>query len=142
MASETHSQVHAIVTSSTPPLSILHGEAEPPLLDITLSEMLDLQCLRYGSNECLVFPWNGTRWTYSRLRNESFSLAKAMIKMGICPGDRVGIMAGNCEQYVAVFFACVRIGAILVILNNTYTPEEAEYALKFTGMIDSIFLRY
>ena len=42
-------------------------------------------------------------------------------------------MAGNCEQYAAVFFAATRIGAILVILNNTYTPTEAQYALGFTG---------
>ena len=42
-------------------------------------------------------------------------------------------MAGNCEQYAAVFFAATRIGAILVILNNTYTATEAQYALGFSG---------
>lgn len=42
-------------------------------------------------------------------------------------------MAGNCEQYAAIFFATVRIGAILVILNNTYTPSEAMYGLSFTA---------
>ncbi|KAK5206372.1 hypothetical protein LTR20_006804 [Exophiala xenobiotica] len=41
-------------------------------------------------------------------------------------------MAGNCEQYVSVFFAAMRIGCILVILNNTYTSSEAQYALSFT----------
>jgi acyl-CoA synthetase (AMP-forming)/AMP-acid ligase II len=41
-------------------------------------------------------------------------------------------MAGNCEQYAAVFFAVAKIGAILVILNNTYTPTEAMYGLKFS----------
>ncbi|OAL18527.1 hypothetical protein AYO22_10504 [Fonsecaea multimorphosa] len=41
-------------------------------------------------------------------------------------------MAGNCEQYVSVFFACMKTGCILVILNNTYTASEALYALKFT----------
>jgi len=43
-------------------------------------------------------------------------------------------MAGNCEQYAAIFFAATRIGAILVILNNTYTPTEAQYAIDFSGM--------
>jgi mevalonyl-CoA ligase len=32
-----------------------------------------------------------------------------------------------------VFFAVAKIGAILVILNNTYTPTEAMYGLKFSG---------
>lgn len=57
------------------------------------------------------------------------------MSIGIGVGDRVGIMAGNCEQYAAVFFAVARIGAILVILNNTYTPSEAQYALKFSGIL-------
>jgi long-chain acyl-CoA synthetase len=56
-----------------------------------------------------------------------------MLAMGIQKGDRVGIMAGNCEQYISVFFAAARVGAILVVLNNTYTPSELYYALNHTG---------
>ncbi|KIW77608.1 hypothetical protein Z517_10054 [Fonsecaea pedrosoi CBS 271.37] len=112
--------------------SILHGNSEVPLLDFTLGELLDFQCKRYGSKECLVVPWTGSRWTYSRLRDESIRLAKALVARGLRAGDRIGIMAGNCEQYVSVFFACMRLGCILVILNNTYTASEALYALKFT----------
>lgn len=113
--------------------SIVHGSAEKPLLDFTLSEVLDFQCRLYGSRECLVIPWSGARWTYERIQHESRSLAKALLAQGIKPGDRCAIMAGNCEQYVAVFFACMRIGCILVILNNTYTSLEARYALDFTS---------
>jgi acyl-CoA synthetase (AMP-forming)/AMP-acid ligase II len=60
-------------------------------------------------------------------------LARALLKYGVRPRDRVGIMSGNCEKYVAVFFACLRVGAICVTLNNTYTAVEAEYALKHTS---------
>ena len=114
-------------------LSITHGPADIPLLDFTLSELLDFQCQQYGLQECLVIPWTGARWTYDFLRQESVMLARALLSRGIKPGDRVGIMAGNCEQYVSVLFGCMRIGAILVILNNTYTSSEAQYALDFTG---------
>jgi long-chain acyl-CoA synthetase len=113
--------------------SILHGDSEVPLLDFTLGELLDFQCKRYGRKECLVVPWTGSRWTYDRLREESNRLAKALVARGLRAGDRIGIMAGNCEQYVSVFFACMKLGCILVILNNTYTASEALYALKFTG---------
>lgn len=113
-------------------LSVAHGPADVPLLDFKLAELLDFQCEEYGLNECLIIPWTGARWTYDFLRQESILLAKALAASGVRPGDRVGIMAGNCEQYVAVFFACMRIGAILVILNNTYTVSEAKYALEFT----------
>lgn len=117
----------------SPGPSIVHGDSNVPLLDFTLGELLDFQCAKYGPKECLVVPWTGARWTYEHLRQESISVAKALAAHGIRPGDRVGIMAGNCEQYVSVFFACMRVGCILVILNNTYTPSEARYALEFTG---------
>ncbi|KAK0750093.1 long-chain fatty-acid-CoA ligase-like protein [Schizothecium vesticola] len=113
-------------------LSVLHGPTDPPLVDLTLGELLDLQCLHHGTQEAVVIPWTGARWTYNELNHHSRLLAQAMLDMGIGVGDRVGIMAGNCEQYASVFFAATRIGAILVILNNTYTPTEAQYGLDFT----------
>ncbi|KAI1815260.1 hypothetical protein GGS20DRAFT_351381 [Poronia punctata] len=113
-------------------LSLLYGPVDPPLVDLTLGELLDLQCQHHGTRECIVTPWTGARWTYNELNQQSSQLARALTSIGIGVGDRVGIMAGNCEQYAAVFFAVARIGAILVILNNTYTAEEARYALGFS----------
>ncbi|KAK1753390.1 hypothetical protein QBC47DRAFT_430073, partial [Echria macrotheca] len=113
-------------------LSILDGPTDPPLVDLTLGELLNLQCLHHGTREALVIPWTGARWTYNQLNHASRLLATAMLDMGVGVGDRVAIMAGNCEQYAAVFFAATRIGAILVILNNTYTATEARYALDFS----------
>lgn len=116
-------------------LSVLHGPVDPPLVDLTLGELLELQCQHHGTQEALVTPWNGTRWTYNELNQQSGQLARALMSLGIGVGDRVAVMAGNCAEYAAIFFAVARIGAILVILNNTYTPTEAQYALKFSGKI-------
>jgi acyl-CoA synthetase (AMP-forming)/AMP-acid ligase II len=124
--------IEDIVLPQPQRLSILHGPTDTPLVDLTLGEVLDLQCLHYGTQEALVIPWTGARWTYNELNHQSRLVAKALLNMGIGVGDRVGIMAGNCEQYAAVFFGATRIGAILVILNNTYTPTEAQYALDFS----------
>ncbi|KAJ5157944.1 uncharacterized protein N7500_007595 [Penicillium coprophilum] len=117
----------------TPQLSLVIGPTEPQLLDITLGELLTLQALQYGRIECLVFPWTGARWTYGQLKDETDRLARGMLASGIQKGDRIGIMAGNCEQYISVFFAAARVGAILVVLNNTYTPSELHYALNHSG---------
>lgn len=117
-------------------LSLLHGPTDPPLVDLTLGELLNLQCLHHGTQECLTIPWTGARWTYNELNHQSCQIARALLAMGVGTGDRVGIMAGNCEQYAAIFFAATRIGAILVILNNTYTATEAQYALGFSGKKD------
>ncbi|KAB5578073.1 long-chain fatty-acid-CoA ligase-like protein [Coniochaeta sp. 2T2.1] len=126
------SLANAVPLAQKQNLSIVHGPTDPPLVDLTLGELLNLQCLHYGTRECLVIPWTGARWTYNELNHQSSLLAAALLDMGIGVGDRVGIMAGNCEQYAAVFFSAARIGAILVILNNTYTPTEARYGLSFS----------
>lgn len=115
------------------PLSILHGPVDPPLVDLTLGELLEVQCQANGEAECISIPWTGARWSYDDLRRQSSLIARALLAEGIQHGDRVAIMAGNCEQYAAVFFATVRIGAILVILNNTYTPAEVMYGIGFTA---------
>ncbi|KAF2170494.1 hypothetical protein M409DRAFT_51530 [Zasmidium cellare ATCC 36951] len=112
--------------------SLFHGPADPPLVTLTLGEFLDAQCRRHGDRECIVIPWNGDRWTYDDLRDQSLNIAKYLHARGIKPGDRVAILAGNRTEYASVFFACMRLGAVLVILNNTYTTPEAEYALNYT----------
>lgn len=117
----------------TAQLSFFHGPADPPLVTVSLGEFLDLQCERFGEREALVFPWTNTRWTYNDLKEESSKLARYLFSRGVRPGDRVAILAGNRVEYASVFFACMRIGAVLVILNNTYTIPEAEYALQYTG---------
>lgn len=118
-------------------LSIVHGSTEPGLWEMTLGELLEFQCLRYRNSEALVVPWTGTRWTYAHLNEESNRLARGLLAKGIQQRDRIGVMAGNCEQYVSLFFAAARIGAVLVVINNTYTRPELIYALRHSGIVQS-----
>ncbi|KAF3402250.1 putative acyl-CoA synthetase [Talaromyces pinophilus] len=113
--------------------SIVHGPTTPELWEITLAELLELQCLEHADHECLVVPWTNTRWTYRQLQVESERLARGLLASGIQHGDRIGVMAGNCEQYVSLFFAAATVGAILVVINNTYTKAELMYALEHTA---------
>jgi acyl-CoA synthetase (AMP-forming)/AMP-acid ligase II len=112
--------------------SLFEGPSSPPLLELTLGELLDIQALRHGQRECLVIPWTGARWTYHDLSCQSALLAAGLVDAGVRQGDRVAIMAGNCEQYATVFFAVAKIGAILVILNSAYSAREAMHGLRFT----------
>ncbi|KAK0106200.1 hypothetical protein ONS96_003844 [Cadophora gregata f. sp. sojae] len=114
-------------------VSLVHGELDPPLRDLTLGSLLDEQTSIRGDKECLVVAHTETRWTYSELQRQSRTLAKGMLALGLKRGDRIGILASNCEEYVATFFAAGYIGCILVVLNATYTAEEAIHALQHSG---------
>ncbi|KAF2259740.1 acetyl-CoA synthetase-like protein [Lojkania enalia] len=129
---QTLLQIDPYILPPYPNLSIVSGPLDPPLLTITLSQLLEQQASLHPWRECLVIPWTGARWTYQKLWEQSNLLARALLKHGTRPKDRIGIMAGNCEQYVAVFFACAKVGAVCVTLNNTYTVREVENALKHT----------
>lgn len=130
---QTLLQIDPYILPPYPNISLVSGPLDPPLLRLTLSQLLGQQAQSYPDNECLVIPWTGARWTYRDLWEQSTLLARALLRYGVRPRDRVGIMSGNCEKYVAVFFACARVGAICVTLNNTYTATEMEYALKHTS---------
>lgn len=129
-----HEQEHETPSVELEKLSLFSGPRDSHLVNLTLGDFLDRQCLLFGENECIVTPWTGTRWTYNDIQSHSIRIAGFLLSRGIQQGDRVAILAGNRAEYASVFFACMRIGAILVILNNTYTTPEALSALRHTGM--------
>ena len=85
-------------------LSEFHGPADPPLMTLTLGDFLDHQCELYGERECAVIPWTNTRWTYNDIKQRSLVLAQYLYTIGVRPGDRVAILAGNCAEYIAECF--------------------------------------
>lgn len=58
--------------------------------------------------------------------------ARLLLNHGIGRGDAVAILAVNSPEYAAAFFACARIGAVLVPVNLLFTPEEVDYVLEKT----------
>jgi len=50
--------------------------------------------------------------------------------LGIAKGDRVAVMLNNCPEFIELFLACARLGAIFVPLNFRSAPPELDYFLK------------
>src|SRR2546425_4413733 len=66
----------------------------------------------------------GAQLTYLDLKRQADALAASLARMGIVKGDRIGIMLPNCPQYIIAAFAVLRIGAVVVNINPSYTPRE------------------
>ena len=60
--------------------------------------------------------------------------ARAATRSGVRKGDRVGIWAPNCAEWVFVQFATAKLGAILVNINPAYRTHELAYVLKQAGI--------
>lgn len=115
------------------PLSLVHGPRSPPLWNKTLADLIHEQESKYADREAVVVPWQSTRLTYSRLGQRSALLAKALLGGGFKRGDCVGIMAGNCYQYIEVFLGAARIGCPVAVFNNTFSPRELKAMVERTG---------
>ena len=110
-----------------------HGISSTPLLGETIGANLRRAVELYGDREALVVRSQFYRATYRQLWEATSVLARALIGVGIRPGDRVGIWSPNRWEWVVTQFATARMGAVLVNLNPAYKTAELEYALRQSG---------
>src|SRR3954466_10770002 len=113
--------------------SYAHGASDTPLLGETIGESLERTVARFPEREALVVRQQGIRLTYAELNQQVDRLARALIAAGLDTGDRLGIWAPNCAEWVLVQSASAKVGAILVNVNPAYRTSELEYALDQSG---------
>ena len=119
---------------SAPALSHTSGETDVPLLETTIGDDFDATAARFADREALVDVHQGRRWTYAELARDVAQLARGLVSAGIGKGDRVGIWAPNCAEWVMVQYATAKMGAILVNINPSYRTHELEYVLGQAGI--------
>lgn len=110
------------------------GETDAPLLTQTIPENLAATVEKFGDRDALVDVAADRRWTYSEFLADVRRLASGLHRLGIRPGDRVGIWSPNRWEWVMIQYATAEIGAVLVNINPSYRVHELEYVLKQAGM--------
>ena len=113
--------------------SYVCGQAAAPLIHRTVGEVLRQAALRWPDREALVVRHQGVRLTYAALDAEVTRLARALLALGLQPGDRLGIWSPNNLQWVLTQFATARAGLILVNINPAYRSVELDHALRTVG---------
>jgi fatty-acyl-CoA synthase len=82
-------------------------------------------------SEALVDVPRNRRYTYGELRDDVHRTAHLLQSgLNIRKGDRVAVLALNRAEYITLFFAVSRLGAILVPLNFRLAVDELLYYLK------------
>ncbi len=120
--------------SSESTLSYSHGASAVPLLGETIGANLRRTAARHPDAEVLVDVPTGRRWTYAAFDAETDTLARGLIAAGLAVGDRVGIWAPNCAEWVQLQYATAKAGIILVTVNPAYRGHELSYALRQAGV--------
>jgi fatty-acyl-CoA synthase len=72
----------------------------------------------------LVDRTSGTETTYAQWNARANRTARLLQRLGVGKGDRVAVYASNCPQYLDLFWAAPKIGAVLQNLNWRLTVHE------------------
>src|SRR5262245_30887250 len=115
-------------------LSYSHGASARPLLGETIGDNLYRIAGLFPGSEAMVDVPAGRRWTYAELDAETSDVASGLLTLGIEKGNRVGIWAPNCAEWVLLQYATAKIGAILVNINPAYRSHELGYVLRQSGI--------
>lgn len=109
------------------------GPQEKPLLAMTIGAAFDHTVARFAEREALVVRHQDIRHTWRSLGEAVDHCARALLALGLEPGDRLGIWAPNRAEWCITQFATAKIGVVLVNINPAYRLNELEYALKQSG---------
>jgi long-chain acyl-CoA synthetase len=104
------------------------------ILEGTAARLPDKVALIEGSNTL----------TYRAVVDQVAAFSAGLAGLGIARGDRVALLFPNCIEFCIAYFAALRLGAIVVPLNNRLAPAELSYALNDSGaravVLDQTFL--
>lgn len=103
-------------------------------LNCTVGGLLDEVAQKYPERDALVYSDRDLKYSYHELNARVDKLAKGMLALGIGKGDHVGIWATNVPDWLTVFYATARIGAVFVTVNTSYKPAELEYVMAQSDM--------
>src|SRR5207247_7471660 len=89
---------------------------------LTFGQLVDRAAEQWGDREALCFA--GRRWSFTQFREETDRAAKGLIAAGVEPGDHVCLWLANRPEYLFIFFAIARIGAVIVPINTRASERD------------------
>ncbi|WP_240655061.1 class I adenylate-forming enzyme family protein [Croceicoccus ponticola] len=106
------------------------GDIRPIL---TMGEMIRSSAARFGASDAIVFP--DDRLSYADLNVAARDWARALIAMGVKPGDHVGILLPTCIDFITAFYGITMAGAVAVPVNARYRANELGYVVENADLV-------
>jgi non-ribosomal peptide synthetase component E (peptide arylation enzyme) len=100
---------------------------------LSFGDLLDRAAAIHPSKEAFIDRWH--RLTYAEAQERAERLAIGLMDLGIKPLDRVMIQLPNWTEFVVVYFACQKIGAVTVMLIDRYRQHEVQRLAELSGAV-------
>ncbi|MGD0492732.1 MAG: AMP-binding protein [Steroidobacteraceae bacterium] len=119
--------------------SFVSGAGERPLVYRTVNGVLRAAVAEGPDRIALIVPHQSARYTFAEFDRAVERVARGMIMCGLEPGERIGIWAPNCLEWLLTMFGAARAGLVLVNINPAYRRTEIEFALRLVGCRALVF---
>ena len=104
------------------------------LIEDPIDAVLARTVARFGEREALVACHQNIHMTWRELDREVERVARGLAGLGLRPGDRAGVWAANCAEWLLLQYACARAQVVLVNVNPAYRSHELRYVLSRSRM--------
>jgi acyl-CoA synthetase (AMP-forming)/AMP-acid ligase II len=91
-------------------------------------DIIRLNAKRYPDKKAIIM--GDKYFTFNQLDRLSNQLAYGLLSINVKPGDRVGLLAYNCLEYIIINFAVAKCGAILVPINFRFKESELTHVIN------------
>jgi long-chain acyl-CoA synthetase len=98
----------------------------------TLADLLPRAAKQYGDAPAIKFK-DGGEWvtrSFAEVEATVRDLALGLVDLGVAKGDKVSILANTRPEWTYFDFAALSIGATVVPIYQTNSPEECQYVLE------------
>jgi len=90
-------------------------------------KMLEINVCRHPWKEAIIYQ--DRRYTYDEFNRKVNQLAHGLKAKGVVKGDKVALMMKNSDYFALAYYACAKIGAVLVPMNFRLLAKELNYIL-------------
>ncbi|SLJ99805.1 class I adenylate-forming enzyme family protein [Novosphingobium mathurense] len=109
------------------------GDGKPIL---TMGAMIRASAERHSKSDAIVFP--DRRLSYAELNRAARDWARALVAMGVKPGEHVGILLPTCVDFITAFYGITMAGAVAVPVNARYQASELGYVVDNADLVTVI----
>ena len=99
-----------------------------PYESYAMHELLSRTASRLPSKTAIID--GERRFTYQEIDSFSSQLSNSLIDLGIKKGEKVGILAPNCAEYVIAFYGITKAGAVVTTINSGYREREVAHQIS------------
>ncbi len=105
-----------------------------PLIEKPIHRLLSEAAADRPLSTALISRHQKVRLNFEQLQERIERTAGGLWTLGIRPGDRLGMWAASCAEWVYLQVAASRIGAVLINVNPAYRSHELRFVLRKSRM--------